>query len=47
MQIEHFVDPKDKKHPKFPAVADKELVLFGRVSDAMRCNGMGLRGREE
>lgn len=37
MQIEHFVDPKDKKHPKFPTVADIELVLFGRVSDAMGC----------
>lgn len=30
-QIEHFVDPKDKKHPKFASIADKELVLFGRV----------------
>mmetsp|Transcript_45829 Transcript_45829/g.111758 ORF Transcript_45829/g.111758 Transcript_45829/m.111758 type:complete len:727 (+) Transcript_45829:113-2293(+) len=29
-EIEHFVDPKDKSHPSFPAVADKELVLFGR-----------------
>jgi glycyl-tRNA synthetase len=29
-EIEHFVDPKDKSHPNFPAVADKELVLFGR-----------------
>lgn len=31
VQIEHFVDPKDKKHPKFSLVADNELVLFGRV----------------
>lgn len=30
-QIEHFVDPKDKKHAKFASVADKELILFGRV----------------
>lgn len=30
-QIEHFVDPKNKKHPKFPRVADKEVVLFGQV----------------
>ena len=30
-EIEHFVDPNDKSHPSFPAVADKELVLFGRV----------------
>ena len=25
------MDPKDKKHPKFASIADKELVLFGRV----------------
>lgn len=31
-QIEHFVDPKNKKHVKFAAVADKELIFFGRVS---------------
>ena len=30
-EIEHFVDPNDKSHPSFPMVADKELVLFGRV----------------
>ncbi|CAM9230060.1 unnamed protein product [Sphacelaria rigidula] len=29
-EIEHFVDPKDKKHAKFASVADKELILFGR-----------------
>jgi len=29
-EIEHFVNPKDKKHPNFPSVAGKELVLFGR-----------------
>jgi glycyl-tRNA synthetase len=29
-EIEHFVNPKDKSHPSFPTVADKELVLFGR-----------------
>lgn len=29
-EIEHFVNPKDKAHPSFGAVADKELVLFGR-----------------
>lgn len=27
-EIEHFVNPKDKKHPKFSRVASKELVLF-------------------
>ncbi|CAM9565940.1 unnamed protein product [Ectocarpus sp. 12 AP-2014] len=29
-EIEHFVDPKDKKHPKFATIAGKELVLFGQ-----------------
>lgn len=29
-EIEHFVDPKDKSHPNFASIADKELVLFGR-----------------
>lgn len=27
-EIEHFVSPKDKSHPKFATVKDKELVLF-------------------
>jgi glycyl-tRNA synthetase len=30
-EIEHFVDPNDKSHPSFSTVAEKELVLFGRV----------------
>ncbi len=30
-EIEHFVNPNDKSHPNFPSVADKDLVLFGRV----------------
>eukprot|EP00579_Thalassiosira_antarctica_P007340 CAMPEP_0201883052 /NCGR_PEP_ID=MMETSP0902-20130614/15119_1 /ASSEMBLY_ACC=CAM_ASM_000551 /TAXON_ID=420261 /ORGANISM="Thalassiosira antarctica, Strain CCMP982" /LENGTH=684 /DNA_ID=CAMNT_0048411761 /DNA_START=14 /DNA_END=2071 /DNA_ORIENTATION=+ len=29
-EIEHFVNPEDKSHPKFASVAFKELVLFGR-----------------
>ena len=29
-EIEHFVNPEDKSHPKFASVAAKELVLFGR-----------------
>lgn len=29
-EIEHFVNPKDKRHPSFYTIADKELVLFGR-----------------
>mmetsp|Transcript_14981 Transcript_14981/g.21200 ORF Transcript_14981/g.21200 Transcript_14981/m.21200 type:complete len:709 (+) Transcript_14981:111-2237(+) len=28
-EIEHFVNPKDKTHPNFPSIAEKELVLFG------------------
>mmetsp|Transcript_10657 Transcript_10657/g.19902 ORF Transcript_10657/g.19902 Transcript_10657/m.19902 type:complete len:716 (+) Transcript_10657:131-2278(+) len=29
-EIEHFVNPLDKSHPKFSTIEDKELVLFGR-----------------
>jgi glycyl-tRNA synthetase len=29
-EIEHFVDPEDKNHPKFQAVAHKHVVLFPR-----------------
>uniref|UniRef100_A0AAQ5XQG3 Glycine--tRNA ligase n=1 Tax=Amphiprion ocellaris TaxID=80972 RepID=A0AAQ5XQG3_AMPOC len=27
-EIEHFVDPNDKVHPKFPNVADLEIMLY-------------------
>lgn len=27
-EIEHFVDPNDKVHPKFSHVADLEITLF-------------------
>ncbi|XP_028934038.1 glycine--tRNA ligase [Ornithorhynchus anatinus] len=27
-EIEHFVDPSDKQHPKFPSVADLTLCLY-------------------
>jgi glycyl-tRNA synthetase len=27
-EIEHFVNPSDKSHPKFRCLANKELVLF-------------------
>lgn len=27
-EIEHFVDPSDKQHPKFKSVADLKLTLF-------------------
>ena len=36
-EIEHFVNPDDKSHPKFALVADKELVLFS--SDAQLGTG--------
>jgi glycyl-tRNA synthetase len=36
-EIEHFVNPNDKKHPKFASLADKELVLFS--SDAQMTTG--------
>lgn len=29
-EIEHFVDPEDKSHPKFPDVADLEFFMFPR-----------------
>lgn len=27
-EIEHFVDPNEKVHPKFPNVADLEIMLY-------------------
>ena len=27
-EIEHFVNPNDKDHPRFPLIANKDLVLF-------------------
>jgi glycyl-tRNA synthetase len=30
-EIEHFVDPKDKRHPKFKNVAELEIYLFPRA----------------
>ena len=36
-EIEHFVNPNDKSHPKFSRVAGKELVLF--PSDAQLGSG--------
>lgn len=29
-EIEHFVDPEDKSHPKFPEVANLEFLMFPR-----------------
>ncbi|KAK8617367.1 hypothetical protein V6N13_080283 [Hibiscus sabdariffa] len=29
-EIEHFVDPEDKSHPKYPEVADLEFLMFPR-----------------
>ena len=36
-EIEHFVNPQDKAHPKFKNIANKELVLF--PSDAQLGTG--------
>tara|TARA_B110000305_G_scaffold216317_2_gene254704 strand:+ start:503 stop:889 length:387 start_codon:yes stop_codon:yes gene_type:complete len=30
-EIEHFVNPAEKDHHNFHTVADKELIMFGRV----------------
>lgn len=29
-EIEHFVDPEDKSHPKFADVAELEFLMFPR-----------------
>ncbi|KAK7389814.1 hypothetical protein VNO78_25108 [Psophocarpus tetragonolobus] len=29
-EIEHFVDPQDKSHPKYPEVADLQFLMFPR-----------------
>jgi glycyl-tRNA synthetase len=29
-EIEHFVDPEDKSHPKFSDVADLKFLMFPR-----------------
>lgn len=31
-EIEHFVDPTDKSHPKFGTIADTELPLWSAVA---------------
>lgn len=40
-EIEHFVDPADKSHPKFDRVADIELNLFSA------CNQLNGKGTEK
>lgn len=40
-EIEHFVDPKDKKHPKFRRVRDTEVTLF--PGEAQMTTGRTLR----
>lgn len=45
-EIEHFVDPEHKDHPKFSRVADLEMLVFSRekqVSDVKRPVMMKLR----
>lgn len=31
-EIEHFVHPDDKSHPRFPEVADLEPLLYSRCA---------------
>lgn len=31
-EIEHFVDPRDKRHPKFASVRDVVLPLYPRAN---------------
>ena len=40
-EIEHFVNPTDKSHPKFESLQDKELVLFS--SDAQLSTGRTIK----
>lgn len=39
-EIEHFCDPRDKKHPKFENVKDIELLLYSA------CNQMDGKAAE-
>jgi glycyl-tRNA synthetase len=34
-EIEHFVDPQNKDHPKFSRVADMKLPLFSAANQAL------------
>jgi len=45
-EIEHFVNPKDKSHPNFASIADKELVLFGRDDQLGSGKTMKVSARE-
>lgn len=40
-EIEHFVDPEDKKHPKFKQLENMELTLFSA------CNQLEEKGTEK
>jgi glycyl-tRNA synthetase len=34
-EIEHFIDPEDKRHPKFKYVSDKVLPLYPRTEQTL------------
>lgn len=40
-EIEHFVDPSNKKHPKFEMVSHEKLMLFSA------CNQLEEKGPEK
>lgn len=40
-EIEHFVDPNNKQHPKFPKVRDYKVLLFSA------CNQMDGKSAQE
>jgi glycyl-tRNA synthetase len=40
-EIEHFVNPDDKRHPKFSKVADLQPLLYSRdmqMGELAQCN---------
>ncbi|MCL7025160.1 hypothetical protein MKW94_008477 [Papaver nudicaule] len=42
-EIEHFVDPEDKSHPKFSEVADLEFWMFPRNEQLTRMDAVKVR----
>jgi glycyl-tRNA synthetase len=45
-EIEHFVDPEDKSHPKFGDVSDLELLMFPREEQLTGKSATKLKVRE-
>jgi glycyl-tRNA synthetase len=39
-EIEHFVNPEDKRHPKFANVADLQPLLYSRAMQMGTCMAM-------